>query len=699
MDDQSGMKQPEPDAATKELVSQWCGKITSAKAFWDTDFKRFREDMEVARLGADGAWVDGGNYTVPVVQRHINQAVATLYAKNPTAVYERRKRLQFKIWDGSEESLQAAYTQVQAAAGTMDAATGQPMQPDPASLELIQEVQQVKAQNLMLDRVGKTLEILWDYYNDEQDANFKKLMKQAVRRAKVVGTAYLWLDYQRLYASRPDLDARITDAADKIARIERQMAEAQDGTIEDGTAELAELQASLADLQAQQQVIAREGPIRDFPRVTEIILDPAVKQINGLTGCNWIARESHLTCAEVKQAFKVDIGDNFTPYRESADGKPNRDSVGGERARTGDEKSKACVWRVYDKATQMTFVVAEGYPDFIEPPAAPQVKLSRFWPLFVLTLNDVESEKAVFPPGDVRMLKHPQQEYNRARQSLREHRIANRPGYVTPTGRVTDEEEKKITGRQAHDVVHVSALAAGEKPGDLIAALPMAPIDPALYDTQPMTQDILLSVGSQLANLGPTGGATATESSIAQQSSDTVESSNTDDIDMFLSELAAAQAEMLLLNLQPETAIKIAGPGAVWPSLDRQTLAESVTLTVRAGSSGRPNAAAELAKLERAMPSIVQLPGINPKPIAHKYADLLGIDVEELILDALPSIVAQNSLAGKPAPMGNDPNAQGGQGGDNAKKPQQNEPGGQPAYPSGNPLGVIRYDATGARAA
>lgn len=701
-------EKPEVDAETKALVSRWLGRIQAAEKYWEDDFKRIREDMEIARLGATGEWVAAGNYTVPIVMRHVNQAVATLYAKNPTAVYERRKRLQFKLWDGTDEMAAQALVQPMvpdpAGAQTVDPLSGAQMpalMPNP----VLAEIMEVKAQNQMTDKVGKTLEILWQYYNEEQEPNFKKLMKQAVRRAKVCGVAYGWLDFQRIFENRPDLAAKITDISEKIARIERQAAQVEEGEIREGDAELADLKLSLADLQKQTEVIVREGPIRDFPRAAgEIILDPATKQVNGLIGTNWLARKSLLTPDEVREAFKKDIGAEYTPYREGKDGAVQKDSTGAERNAPGtDDKvpGKAAVYRVYDKPTQMTFVVVEGYSDFLVPPAAPAVALSRFWPLFVLTLNDVESEKAGFPIGDVRMLAHPQAEYNRARQSLREHRVANRPAYLTPTGMLEPEDEAKITDRPAHAIVHTKAIQVGQKASDVLAPLEFARIDPALYDVAPLQQDILLSVGSQVANLGPTGGATATEASIADASANTVESSNSDDIDMFLGELAAAQAEVMLLNLSPATVLKIAGPGAVWPEIDRQTMAESVTLTVKAGSSGKPNQAAEIAKIERAAPLLVQLPGVNPKPLVRKYADLLELDPEEMILEAIPlqpmppSITAMNAAAGRPAVApSDDPNAQGGQGGDNGKKPARGNQGGQPAYPSG-PMQVMRFDQAG----
>src|SRR3546814_14264844 len=64
-----------------------------------------RDSMEIAKLGGSKEWsVNEDNYTVPIAMRHINRTVADLYAKNPTAQAQRRKRLDATLWDGKPES-------------------------------------------------------------------------------------------------------------------------------------------------------------------------------------------------------------------------------------------------------------------------------------------------------------------------------------------------------------------------------------------------------------------------------------------------------------------------------------------------------------------------------------------------------------------------------------------------------------------
>jgi hypothetical protein len=101
-----------PDSERK-AVENWCQEIRYDKYFFQKKFETMRENMEYVRLGADKAWVDNGNYTVPIIGRFINQAVSALYAKNPKAQAKRKQKMMYTAWDGTQESAQAALSLMQ----------------------------------------------------------------------------------------------------------------------------------------------------------------------------------------------------------------------------------------------------------------------------------------------------------------------------------------------------------------------------------------------------------------------------------------------------------------------------------------------------------------------------------------------------------------------------------------------------------
>src|SRR3546814_18177996 len=76
----------------------------------------------------------------------------------------------------------------------------------------------------------------------------------------------------------------------------------------------------------------------------------------------------------------------------------------------------------------------------------------------------------------------------------------------------------------------LEGLADGENVANKLQQVQKAPIDPNVYETNGIFEDILRIAGSQEANLGGAAGATATESSIAEGSRISSLESNTDDL-------------------------------------------------------------------------------------------------------------------------------------------------------------------------
>jgi hypothetical protein len=695
--DTSAAEKPDVDPARIARVKREIETIKKAKSYWKKDFDRMKKCMKIAKEGREDDWPES-NYTVPIVNRHINVSVAGLYARNPTAVAKRRKKVMFKLWDGNFASLQQAMQGAQGNPGTppgIDPATGQPTMgvqptlPDPNAVALLQEVQQVHQQNTMMDRAGKTLEILFQYFMNEQDANYKEQLKAAVRRTKVCGVAWLKLGYQRAFQPNPDVTARIEDVTSQIATIKRLQEEQQEGELQPDTAQTDQLASMLAQLQSEPEIVVREGPTLGFPKATEVIVDTACRQLKTLVGAGWLAHEfPPMTPDEIEEFYGVDIKSSFQAYTEAS----KREGV--------ESVAKACVWEVWNKKTQEVYTVCDGYPDFLRAPAAPDVKIERFFTMFPIVFNECEDDDSIYPPSDVWNARFMQREYNNIRQGLREHRQQNKPKYAAQRGALEDADKTALGAAKSGEVIELNGLVAGMKVDDLLQPIEMIGIDPNLYEVETVYSDMTRVVGTQQADLGQPGKQSATGQSIAENSRSTSISDNVDDLDGMLSDLARAMGQLMLLELDVQTVQEIAGPGAVWPNAPptREQINKELVLDVKAGSSGRPNQAAELANMERALPYLLQIPGINPFPLGRRYGDLLDLDVDDIVIEGMPSIVAQNQMAGhgggQPS-TGNtatDPNQQGPKGQNNAPAPQQNEPGGQPAFPAphapgGPPMG------------
>ncbi len=650
------------DPARVKVITAWVDRIKRSADHHGKAFKRMDKCMKIAAQGTeDDEWA-ASSYVVPVLTRHINVTVAQLYAKHPETIVKRKERMLYQLWDGKQETAAAALQAVQAG--------------DVTQLPILEDIAQAQQYIMLLDRISKSMQICWEYFMGEQEYDYKSQLKAMVRRTKVCGVGYVKLGFQRAFEPNPEITARIGDVTSKLALIERLAEEGQEDPRDDEGQNAEQLRTLLADLQNDKDIIVREGPVLSFPRSKDLIIDKNCRHLKTLAGARFVAEVYDLDPEEIEEIYKVDVKDNYTKFTKKDSG--------------GKEMDKCRVYEIWDRKARQALTVCEGYHDYLKEPKTPDVNLERFWPHFPLVFNEIESEDELYPPSDVWLARHPQEEINRSRQGLREHRIANRPWYAARHGALEEKDKTRLSDHAAHELVELHGLGPGDEVGKLIQRGPSIAIDPAQYDVEGHFQDILRTVGSQEANLGPTSGATATETSIAENSRQSGQSDNIDDLDDLLTNLARSGGQLMLQELSKETVIEIAGPGAAWPEYagTRSEIVKDLALEIEAGSSGRPNRAAELADMERAAPTLIQLPGVNPKPFVKKYFNLLNIDLDEGIVEGMPSIQAVNALLAKPAAQpstgdpATDPAAQGDKGGQNAPAPAGGQNQSQPAYPA-----------------
>lgn len=672
---------PDVPEERKALVTKLTKMVDEAKDYWKPVFARMKKDQQLAKgwQWKDEKTVefkDSDRYKANLVHRHLRQRVAVLYAKNPRVVAKRRARLDFQVWDGDQQSIQAAQAAVAAAqAGQvqLDETTAQNIQ------TLMADYQQGMMLHKQMTKIGKTLEIMFGYFMQEGIPDFKQQLKQLIVRVLTCGVGYLKLNFQRVMERSPEMEGKLHDFTERLNHMERLAADVADGEIYEGQAEMEELRLAVAALQDKLDVVVREGLVFDFPKATQIIVDPCCTQLKGFLGADWVAQEYLFTPDKIQELYGVDIGKSYTKH----------DKFGGtDKRKKGD---MAVVYQMWHMLSGLEYHICKGYPDFLKEPGAPDVELEQFHPLFTLTFNDLEDDDEIVPPSNVSLLRPMQIEYNRAREAVREHRIANRPALISTLGLLTEGDKGKLSSHAVNELLELEAVPPGTDVKTIIMAKPVMAIDPAVYEVEGIWQDIQRVVGDQEANLGGTSGSTATESSIAETSRVSSIQSNIDDLDDFLSAMARAGGQVLLAEMSEPQVKKIVGEGAVWPKLAAQEIAEEIFLEIKAGSSGRPNKAQEIANLERLAPFLLQLGGVNPKWLLEQFIERLdeSIDLSEAYQTGAVSTVAANQAV-QPS-TGNaatDPNAQGPSGAANSPAPAASQPGPQPAFPAAGPPGT-----------
>lgn len=677
-------------------------------------FKQMRKDMFMAMNGRDEDWSEQ-NYRANFLGRHVKTKTAALYAKNPKAVAKRAERLDFAVWDESPESLMMAFQTVQLAVTasaqatamgpTLDPATGLSFTPQPElppgfeeAQAIIADFQQGTAYRQNVDKIGKTLEILFARaLRDQEPLDFKTSAKQMVRRTCTTGVGYVELGFIRETGERPGLNEQLADARARLDHLRRLMERAAEGDITGDDAEAAELEASVQALQNEPEIVLREGLTFDFPASTKVIPDKLTRSLVGFVGARHLTIEYLFTPEEVEEMFPgVDLKMGYSGYR--ADGTPTEGPLqkeipfdnevedmpdGGSAAASTLRNSNGliCVWKHYDKPSGLVYYVADGYKGWLRDPAPPDVFVEKFWPVFALTFNAVESEDALFPPSDVNLLAQMQNEHNRSRQGMREHRQAARPRWATRKGMFDDDDVSAFKKAEPFDVVQIN-LDPTVKLSDALEVMPVPGVDPNLYETAQFFSDVQIVGGGQESTYGGLAKATATESAIAANSTASGDGASSDDLDAFLTMVARAGGQILLGEMSEDQVRQIVGPGAVWPAMTLSEIASELYLEVEAGSSGKPNQAVEIDNFTKMAPFLIQIPNISPTWLAKEAIRRMDdrIDLSSAVSASAPSIMAMNQQTqpgtGDPA---TDPNAQGAQGGNNAAMPAGRESAGTAA--------------------
>lgn len=674
-------ERPDPPEPRRKLVNKWADRVKRAKKHWKTAFKRMRDNQKFVEgqqwpdAPTDGTRED--RYVANICLRHIQQRTAELYPTNPTMKATRREKLVAQVWDGSMQSLMQAQQSMQM--GMMYGVA------DPNAQQILMDAMQVHQWQQLMDRIGKTLELLYQYNIDEQAFSFKECMKMTVRRALITGVAYVKLGFQRAMKMSPEIEHRISDMSERLANIERLAGDMADGEFTGDSAEAESLKTAIQALMIEGQIVVREGLSFDYPDSTAIIPDPRCRSLRGFVGADWVAQEYLLTEDEIEEVYMVDVGQAYTAYDENgqctdrAANEMDHYMAGGGDGNDSEKPSmRACVWEIYHRKDGVVYVVCDGYPDFLQMPAPPETEITRFWPWFALVMNEGYSEKTVYTQSDIDLIRDMQLELNRARQGLREHRRANRPKVAVAAGVLEEPDKEKLQTHPANALLELNALAPGQKIEDVLQPVKMPAIDPAVYDTSPVFEDVLRVLGSDQADQGTTSGATATEVSVAEFSQNTDTSSIVDDMNDMMSQMARSASEILILNVSPQIVTNVVGPGAVWPEIDRQTVAENIWLKVDVGANGPPNRQQDVQMLTQLIPILQRVPGVNPEWMAKQLIRRMGddIDLTEAFTEGLPSVEAMNQLASRPPAPPGGPGAGGdGEQGDGAGKGPPRPPG------------------------
>lgn len=679
-------------------VKDWLDKIEASKEHWDADFKRMRKCMQfVSGLQWEGQKdLAGEKYVANICLQEVESKVAALYAKNPKVTFQTRDRLNYQLWDGRLETL--AVSIMQAQMGNLE------------SRAVILDYLNGNRIKELLEKVGKALEILYQYYCDSLQPDFKKQMKQMVRRCIITGVGYVKLSFIRDMHGEDALQTSEGKASlvQRVKLLQSLIQQLAEGDIMDMSPKMQQIQTLMEGINSPQTQSYAQQDLGerlnfDFPLSTSIIPDRNCTCLQGFVGADWVAEEHCITIDRLNAFFGTNISlAQFETCVNDSGEYIELKSFNINNAAGMPKNPKVCVYEVFDKITKTSFYVAKGWPGFLQKQELVEPCTKNFYPWFPLTFNAVEADDEAkvspFPPSDVELMRHPQMAINSARHELERHRRAKRPRTMVPKGTFTENDKVSLQTAPSNAIIEIESAAALGDLTKVCQPFPTVPIDPPVYDTSPQFTDVLMTTGQTQGDFGiqqgHKKGETATAASIAEQSKQSKSQSNVDDLDGLLSDLAENGGELLLYEVTPQTVLRVAGPGAVWPLTNRQDYINYIYLEAQAASSGRPNQALDVAKFKELVP-IMQAAGVNPNWVVREAIRIYDSRIDPA--EAFPLVPPQNvrpadPYGQPPAPLGQDGKKQDNQGqeqGQPQPSPQSQQPPSQapgPRLTNGAPL-------------
>lgn len=508
----------------------------------------------------------------------------------------------------------------------------------------------------------KTLEIVLS--RQFADGDLKATLKREALSAMTNCIGWIKPMVQQDKKKDPIILNRISDVQDNLARVDRLIEQIGDPSqCGDLDARKAELNNQLRSLQEQVEVRVARGTVFDFIRPDDIQVSMDCPELADYLMSPWIAQRTFMSMDKLIEfsGLPKDKLRGATMYAKRSD-------EGGSKS--GEEKAEIAVWEIWDRESSTVHTVAEGVNCYVRQPYGPSPVSRRFYPFFALSFHWVDDRR--WPRGDVDLGHKLQEEASRSLSQFAVHRRRVRPKIVFDRGQLTPEDVRKLEDSEAIEFVGLDPLDKSIPLQNSMFVPNYPPVDPGLYDITPYRQALEELFGlSETRRGGVIKTKTLGEAEMVEQGSETRMDWRRDAVETQLQEIARYLAELLMQAMPLEEVQKLAGPGAMWPQLSKDEIYTMAVISIRAGSSGKPNTRADREAWGTLMPiidkSVTEIAGLmsNPmtKPLADVKIELLKetvrrlddrIDVTRFIPKVQPMAVAP-VIPGDP-PLPPDPN-------------------------------------------
>ena len=500
---------------------------------------------------------------------------------------------------------------------------------------------------------ARTLEIvissLW------KKANLKKTARTGVRSVLSNGEGWFKATMVSDKKPQPEVERALNDAQETHARLIAQQKLLEDPDNQDPEtleAEKAEKEALIAELQEKLEVAVSRMFVIDYVESENIQVSTDVNRIENYLNADWIGNEIYMTREDAQAAFTRLDADDLKSAKSFSQRQPKElttrdidnvlpqgmltaESAQAFTTNTSDAETQnfVRVIEIWDRRDKQIRTIIDGVKKWAKEPYAPPYPTSRFYPYFYFAFYEVDGQR--HPQSLSWRLYKLQDEYSSSRSNFRLTRERSIPGVLFNATMLDEVEAKKLTESKSQEYTALRPSNPDAPIANLFAPKPVQGIDMRLYDPTLILNDMERVSGVQEALSAAIGGPgnpkTATEANIQQSGTQARTTSDRDNLEACLTDMAQYTAEQALQCLATRDVQRLAGPKAYWPAgMDVEDLFTLVEVTIEAGSTGKPRQQTDmqtwstiLPLIQNTLKEIEQAMAVGNMPMANALIELV----------------------------------------------------------------------------
>src|SRR5271166_4784342 len=463
----------------------------------------------------------------------------------------------------------------------------------------------------------------------------KGALKRAARTGvrSVLSNGEGWFKATMVSEKRPmpEVEAALNSAQETHERLIAQQKLLEDPQNQDPETveiEKAEKKALIDELQEKLELAVEKMFVIDYVESENIQVSTDINRVENYLSADWIGNEvfyvvddalaqfPRLTTEDMKSAKKYsqrppkelttrDV-DNVLPQ-----GMLTAESAQAFVQSTSDAESASFirVVEIWDRRDKQIRTIIDGVKKWAKEPYPPPYPTHRFYPYFYFAFYEVDGQR--HPQSLSWRLYKLQDEYSSSRSNFRLTRERSIPGVLFNATMLDEIEAKKLQEAKNQEYTALRPSDPATPIGELFAAKPVAAIDMRLYDPTLILNDMERISGVQEALSSainsPGNPKTATEANIQQSGTQARTTSDRDNLEAMLTDLAQYTAEQAIQCLEIRDVQRLAGPKAFWPhGMDIDDLFTLVEVTIEAGSTGKPRQQTDMQAWSTLLPLIRQ---------------------------------------------------------------------------------------------